>query len=320
MKILVAGTLTESAVTRLRQRHELVMAVGARPDRIANLIGDCDALIFRSGVEITADVLRKASALRLVIRAGSGYDNIDLDELANMRLRVVRIPGPGAKAVAELAFTMMLALSRQLIWADREWRTGNWVKPQAVGHLLTGRSLGIVGAGNIGARTGELGSHWGMNVSGCVEFPTDAIRERLASRGIELTDFESVMANSDYVSVHVPLTAATQGLIDASAIARMRRGAYLVNLSRGGVVDEAALRNALLDGHLAGAGLDVHAAEGDGKVSSLADLDNVVLTPHIGASAIEAQEEIGRLAVEAADRGVAPGDLLPGTPDNFVVI
>lgn len=320
MKILVAGAISPTAAAELERDHELVLAVGADPGRLAECIGDCEVLIFRSGVDITAEVLRAASRLRLVIRAGSGYDNMDLDELGRMRLRVVRIPGPGAKAVAELAFSMMLALSRRILWADREWRAGHWVKPDATGRLLTGRTLGIVGTGNIGTRTGALGAAWDMEVVGCVEWPSESIRLRLEGHGIRLTDFDTVIEQSDYVSVHVPLTDATRGLIDGEVIDRMKTGAYLVNLSRGGVVDELALRTALTSGHLAGAGLDVHASEGDGRISPLADLDTVILTPHIGASAIDAQEEIGRLIVAAVRRGVETDDLVPGTPENFVVI
>lgn len=320
MKILIAGELSPSALADLETRHELVMAVGADSDVLASLIGDCEVLVFRSGVEIDKHVLRCARTLRLIVRAGSGYDNLDLDELATMHLRIVRIPGPGAKAVAELAFTMMLALSRRLLWADGAWRSGHWVKSQAQGRLLTGRRLGIVGAGNIGSRTGELGAAWGMQVTGCVETPNEATRRQLASRGIELTDFETVIGQSDYVSVHVPLTPSTRGLIGADALRRMRPSSYLVNLARGGVVEETALRAALTSGHLAGAGLDVHALEGEGNISGLADLENVILTPHIGANALDSQEEIGRLVVQTIERGVEPSDLLPGTPENFVVI
>lgn len=320
MRILIASGISAEAAEALSADHELVMAVGADEHRLKEAIVGCDALVFRSGVEITAAVLDSGDALRLIVRAGSGYDNIDLARLAEMRVRFVRIPGPGAKAVAELAFTMMLALSRQLRWADREWRAGQWVKSKAKGRLLTGRDLGIVGAGNIGSRTGQLGAAWGMRVTGCVEHPDEAERIRLEHHGIRLTGFDEVMATSDYVSVHVPLQDSTRNLIDRSAIESMRPGSILLNLARGGVVDEKALRDALVSGHLAGAGLDVHEVEGDGNVSGLADLDNVILTPHIGAATIDSQRAIGEIIVECINTPVTESDLRPGVPANFVVM
>jgi phosphoglycerate dehydrogenase-like enzyme len=138
--------------------------------------------------------------------------------------------------------------------------------------------------------------------------------------GIRLADFDTVISESDFVSVHVPLSPSTRNLIGADVLGKMRPGAILVNLSRGGVVDELALAEALIGGHLGGAGLDVHTAEGEGKVSPLAHLPNVILTPHIGAVATDAQDEIGRLIVECVRRGATPEDLQPGVPKNFVVI
>jgi phosphoglycerate dehydrogenase-like enzyme len=318
MRVLIASSIAPQAMDDLAREHELVLAVGASEHELAEAIAGSHALVFRSGVDISAGVLDRADSLRLVIRAGSGYDNIDLARLATMKLRVVRIPGPGATAVAELAFAMMLSLARNLQWADREWRAGHWVKSQANGRLLTGRVLGIVGAGNIGRRTGALGSAWGMDVLGCVERPNSTIDRALAADGIRCTTFDDVISNSDFVSVHVPLQESTRNLIDA--VASMRRGSILVNLSRGGVVDETALRDALLSGHLAGAGLDVHAHEGDGRISPLADLEQVVLTPHIGASTLDSQAEIGRLIVECLRHPVPDDELLPGLPANFTVI
>ncbi|HVR32922.1 MAG TPA: NAD(P)-dependent oxidoreductase [Acidimicrobiia bacterium] len=320
MKILIASSIAQSALDELATAHDLVYAVGASEADLAQAITGCDALVFRSGVDITATVLDHAGSLRLIVRAGSGYDNIDLDRLAEMRLRFVRIPGPGAKAVAELAFALMLGLARQVRWADREWRAGRWVKSQAQGRLLTGRSLGIVGAGNIGSRTGALGAAWGMSVTGCVELPAPSIEEALSRRGIRLAGFDQVMSESDFVSIHVPLQDSTRNLIDARVIGSMRPGSILVNLSRGGVVDELALRDALLSGHIAGAGLDVHSAEGNGRISPLADLENVVLTPHIGASTSDSQEEIGRMIVKCLADPPSDDDLRAGTPDNFTVI
>ncbi len=320
MKILLASAIAPEAIADLAERHQVVQRFGADEASLVEAIAGCEALVFRSGVQITERVLAAGTQLHTIIRAGSGYDNIDLDALGTMKVRFVRVPGPGAKAVAELAFAHMLNLSRQVRWADGEWRRGNWVKRQARGRLLTGRVLGVVGAGNIGTRTGRLGVAWDMEVLGCVEHPTADARQRLTEAGIRLTGIDEVLAESDYVCVHVPLQESTRMLIGPGELAHMKPGAFLVNMARGGVVDELALREALLSGHLAGAALDVHAEEGDGNISPLADLENVILTPHIGAATIDSQREIGALIVRGIEE--APADLpdATATAENFIVL
>lgn len=320
MKILVASNIAPEALDALRANHDVVYTPGDPEEELERSIKDRECLIFRSGVQISARVLAAAPDLRLIIRAGSGYDNIDLDRLAERKIRVVRIPGPGAKAVAELSFTLMLALARQVFWADREWRAGRWVKPQAAGRLLTGKVLGIVGAGNIGSHTGALGAAWGMTVLGCVHWPSEPVAQRLREQKIELVPLPEVLARSDFVSIHVPLEDSTRNLIDAAALRSMKPGSFLVNLSRGGVVDETALRLALEDGHLAGAALDVHEREGDGEISQLANLDSVILTPHIGASTVDSQREIGQLIIGSVATYEHAAVHLPATLDNFIVL
>lgn len=321
MKILMASSIAPDAIERLSTRHEIVRRFGADEADLSEAIAGCGALVFRSGVQITKGVLDAATDLELVVRAGSGFDNIDLDHLARRPLRFVRVAGPGARAVAEMSFTLMLSLARQLMWADREWRQGHWVKPQAGGRLLEGKTLGIVGAGNIGTTTGMLGAAWGMRVLGCVEHVNEAQAARLAAAGIELADLDVVVGEADFLSIHVPLHDSTRGLLDDRRLRSMKPGAFLVNMARGGVVDEAALRGLLVAGHLAGAALDVHAVEGDGNVSPLADLDNVILTPHVGAQTVDSQQQIGRLIEQAVDEHLRLGPTsLPATPDNFIVM
>ncbi len=320
MKVLLASSIDPGTVARLREAHEVVTAFGAPEAELIAAVEGCQALVFRSGVEITAGVLDAATDLTVIVRAGSGYDNIDLEPVRRRGIRFIRVPGPGAKAVAELAFAQMLALARNLFWADREWRAGNWVKTMANGRLLTGKTLGVVGAGNIGSRVGAMGAAWGMRALGCVEHPTETAARRLAERGIELTDLDRILAEADFVSIHTPLQASTRNLIGADALGKMKPGSYLVTLARGGVVDEGALRAALESGHLAGAALDVHEREGNGNVSPLAGLPNVILTPHIGASTSDSQAEIGQIILECIQDAVTrPPDLVPGVED-FVVI
>lgn len=314
MKILLASPIHQDALDELRSRHELVMAYDASPDELKQKIIGCDVLIFRSGVKITADVMAQSPNLRLILRAGSGLDNIDVDYVLKHGIQLIRIPGPGAKAVSELAFALMLNLARNVRAADELLRQGHWAKHQMTGFLLTGKVLGVVGAGNIGSRVGQMGAAWGMKVLGCVEHYSEERSEELAKKGIHLTSFDEVISQADFVSLHVPKTPKTSNMINADTLARMKRGAFLVNLARGGVVDEQALRQALVSGHLRGAALDVHAAEGEGKISPLADLANVLLTPHIGAGTYDSQREIGEIAVarinafEAEEAAREPGE------------
>jgi phosphoglycerate dehydrogenase-like enzyme len=215
-----------------------------------------------------------------------------------------------------MAFALMLALARNLLRADRLLRQGRFAKPEMTGHLLHGKTLGVVGAGQIGSTVGRMGAAWGMRVLGCTESGGEAAAARLAAQGIRRAGLDELLRRSDFVSVHVPLQASTRHLIDANALARMKRGAFLVNLARGGVVDERALHAALVSGHLAGAALDVHEREAEGAVSPLAGLENVVLTPHIGASTHDSQRRIGELVVRAIDSFAgAAGGLARAIPE-----
>ena len=298
MKILLASSIDPDAINWLRERHEVVSAFNAPQEVLQAHIKDREVLIFRSGVEITAQVLESAPRLKLLVRAGSGFDNIDLDYLQQRRIRMVRSPGPGAQAVAEMAFALMLALARNLLEADRLWRQGRWAKFELVGHLLKGKTLGIVGCGNIGSRVGQLGVAWGMQSWGCVDDPKPQIATALRQHGIVLKEFRELLAGADFVSIHVPLQDSTRYMFNEETLSWIKPGAFLINLARGGVVDERALYQALTEGRLRGAALDVHEKEGQGMISPLAGSPNVILTPHIGAMTIDSQREIGRIVTQ----------------------
>jgi phosphoglycerate dehydrogenase-like enzyme len=268
---------------------------------------------------MSADVLSGAPDLRLVVRAGSGLDNLDLDHLASAGIRLFRVPGPGARAVAELTFGLILAVARRIAEADRQVREGRWRKHELAGPLLEDKVLGIVGAGNIGSTVGRLGVAWGMRVVGCIAEGDDVSRARLEGSGIAILDLDAVVSAADILTIHVPLLPTTRYLVGASVIARLRPRSIVVNAARGGVLDEGALYEALASGHLAGAGLDVHEREGDGVVPRLADLANVVLTPHIGAMASDAQQQIGARVVELVD-AYERGDLdIVARPEELVL-
>lgn len=301
MKILIASKIDPTAIEKLRQNHEVVCAFGADKATLKAVIQDCDVLIFRSGVDISAEVMAASPSLKLLIRGGSGVDNLDMDYVNQRGLRLVRVPGPGAKAVAELSFALMLALARKVVEADRLTREGHWAKSEMTGYLLTGKVLGVIGAGNIGFRVAQMGTAWGMKVLACVEHSSLERKEEFERAGIQLTTCEQILAEADFVSVHVPLKPSTRNFIAKEELALMKPNAYLVNLARGGVVNEAALHQALAEGRLGGAALDVHQAEGEGKISPLAEFKNVILTPHIGASTFDSQKEIGAIILETIE-------------------
>ena len=305
MKVLIASKIDPEAIKKLQETHEVVCAFAADKETLKSAIQGCDVLIFRSGVDISGEVMAAAPTLKLLIRGGSGTDNLDLDYINRQGLRLVRIPGPGAKSVAELTFAFFLALARKVLEADRLTRQGHWAKSEMSGYLLTSKTLGVLGAGNIGGWVAHMGAVWGMNVLACVEHPSPARKLGFERAGIELTTRERILAEADFISIHVPLKPDTRDFIDKDEIALMKKTAYLVNMARGGVVNEAALRDALAEGRISGAALDVHQAEGEGKISPLAEFKNVILTPHIGASTFDSQKEIGRIILETMDAFVA---------------
>lgn len=294
MKVLVASKIDGEAVEALRAAHDVVVAVGAPRDELERLLADREVLVFRSGVDIDERLLDRAPRLRLIVRAGSGLDNLDLATVTSRGIVLQRVPGPGARAVAELTFALFLGLARQVLVADRLLRAGHWAKNDIVGWNLGGKTLGVVGLGSIGTTVARLGLGWGMRVIGCVEHPDPDRKALFAAEGIELMSLPEVLATGDFLSLHVPLDDETRGLIGREELELMRPGSFLVNIARGGVVDEQALLEALrTDGAPAGAALDVHVTEGEGGVSPLADLPNVILTPHIGAMTVDAQRQIG---------------------------
>ena len=302
MKLLLASPIDPQAVDTLRRGHDLRQVSSAEPSALRAATADSEVVVLRSGVLLSADVLSGAGNLRLVVRAGSGLDNIDLDCARRLGIRVVRVAGMSAPPVAEFTFALLLSLARKVNLADRLIRQGRWPKPELGGPLLRGRVLGVVGAGNIGGLVGEMGAAWGMRVLGCVAHPDTEIANRLARRGVTLVDFDEVVERSHFMTLHVPLDGSTHHMVDASVLDRMRPGSLLVNAARGGVVEEKALYDALTTGGtVAGAALDVHESEGEGVLSPLAELPNVVLTPHIGAMALDSQRLIGERVVELVE-------------------
>jgi phosphoglycerate dehydrogenase-like enzyme len=248
--------------------------------------------------QVDADVLA-LPGLRIIVRFGSGTDNVDLEAARRLGVLVAATPGANAVSVAELALSLMLGLARQVTVMDRMVRSGSWQRPVAM--ELQGRRLGIVGAGSVGLEVARRARCLGMDV---VAYDS----REVAASGLTMVPFGELLDSADVISIHCPLTEQTAGLFSAQVLRRMKPGALLVNTARGGIVDEAALAEVLTDGHLAGAALDCFATE-PLTASRLMDIGNVILTPHAGAATREAAERAGLIAVGEIARALSGQDL-----------
>lgn len=298
MNILIISPIDQKAIETLKRHHDVACGYKLSEVELRKAIEPCEVLVFRSGVEVTAQLMECAPNLKKLIRAGSGIDNLDLEYVKQRGLRLERIPGPGGIAVAEMAFALMLALSRNVLAAHDSMCRGEWKKHQLSGYVLNGKTLGIIGVGNIGERVGRMGAAWNMQVIGYDKYISPDRASELAKHGIRQTNFDEVVEEADYLCLHVPHDDTSRYLINGDVLSRMKRGAFLINMARGGVVDEQALYEALKsESRLGGAALDVHEQEGKGLLSPLAGLPNVILTPHIGSTTIDTQREIGERIV-----------------------
>src|SRR6202023_2180001 len=281
--------ISSSAIDLLREPRWTVVTPDQIEGKLAAHLQSADALIVRSAVQVDADLLEHARKLRVIGRAGVGVDNIDLDAATRKGIAVMNTPGANAIAVAEHALALMLAMARHISRANELMHAGKWEKKSLQGTELRGKTLGIVGLGRIGMEVARRAQAFGMEVVAHDPFVSTTVAKE---QGIGLGRLEEGYAPADYLSVHVGLTPQTTGMINAESLKKMKRGASLVNCARGELVNEAALAHALKQGHVAGAALDVFVEE-PLKNSPLTELDNVILTPHIGGSTHEAQEAVG---------------------------
>lgn len=296
MKVLISDKLAEEGVRILEEAgFEVDVNVGLDPEQRKKIIGDYDAMIIRSATKVTPDLLEAASKLKVIARAGTGLDNVDIPAATDKGVVVMNTPGQNSNAAAELAVGMLFALSRHVPRGTAGLKSGKWEKKQLQGRELKGKTLGVIGLGNIGAIVAELARGIKMNVIGFDPFFTD---DQIRERGAEPVTFDDLLARSDYVTVHVPKTEETTHLFRAETLAKMKDGAYLVNCARGGIVDEEALCDALEAGKLAGAALDVFETEPPAENHRLLFRDELVCTPHLGASTAEAQVNVAVAAAE----------------------
>ena len=254
-------------------------------EELLSVIGEYEALLIRSRTKVDRKVLDRAEKLRLVARPGTGLDNVDVDYAKQKGVTVLNSPESLVEGVAEHVILLMLALSRRLVGADTGMKAGRWEKNRLVGSELKGKILGIVGLGRIGRRIGEIAKTMGMEiiVYDVIVIPTDI----LASLGARVVSLDELFMQSDYITLHVPMAPDTVHLVGAARLAQMKKNAFLVNTSRGGVIDEPALAAALGEGRIAGAALDVF--EEEPPSGEILTAPNILLTPHIGGQTLEAQ-------------------------------
>lgn len=302
MRVLVSDPLDAVAIAALRAAgHDVVEARGLSGDTLAAALGGFHGLLVRGATRVTADVLRRATTLRVVVRAGTGLDNVDAAAAAERGITVLNTPAANAVSVAELVIGLLLAFERHVPQAAADLRAGRWEKSKWMGRELAGRALGLVGFGRIGREVALRARAFEMTVSAHDPALAGWPAEFAWVPGVALGE---VLERSDVVSLHVPLARETHGLIGAAELGRMKKDAVLVNCARGGVVDEAALQVALERGAIRGAILDVFETEPPGS-SPLLRLPNVLAVPHLGASTREAQVRAGAEAARLMNEALA---------------
>jgi len=296
-KVLISDALSPAAVQIFKDRGievDFQPALGKDKEKLAAIIGNYDGLAIRSATKVTPKVLEWAKNLKVIGRAGIGVDNVDIPAATAKGIIVMNTPFGNSITTAEHAITLMLALARQIPEADRSTQAGKWEKNKFMGVEITGKTLGVIGCGNIGAIVAERALGLKMKV---VAFDPFLSPERAVALGVEKVELDELLKRADFITLHTPLTDKTRNIIDAKAIEKMKKGVRVINCARGGLVDEAALRAALDAGKVAGAAFDVFVTE-PATENVLFGHPNVVCTPHLGASTMEAQENVALQVAE----------------------
>jgi len=296
-KVLISDALSDAAVQIFKDRSievDFQPNLGSDKEKLAALIGGFDGLAIRSATKVTAKLLEQAKNLKVVGRAGIGVDNVDIPAATAKGVIVMNTPFGNSITTAEHAITMMLALAREIPQADASTQAGKWEKNRFMGVEITAKTLGVIGCGNIGSIVVDRAHGLRMKV---IAYDPFLSAERARDLGVEKVELEELFRRADFITLHTPLTEKTKNIIDAKSIATMKKGVRIINCARGGLVDEAALRQALDSGHVAGAAFDVFIEE-PAKANPLFGHPNVVCTPHLGASTAEAQENVALQVAE----------------------
>jgi D-3-phosphoglycerate dehydrogenase len=301
MKILVADKISPKGVAFLRQQtgFEVVEAYGSTPAQVLDLVKDVHAIAVRSETKISREVFAAAPLLKVVGRAGVGVDNVDVDAATERGVVVMNTPGGNTISTAELTFTHILCCARPIAQGAASMKAGNWDRKTLSGVELLRKNIGVIGLGRIGGEVAKRAQAFGMKVLAYDPYLTPA---RAAAMQVESVSLDRLLAESDYITVHMPLTDETNNMINEAALAKCKKGVRIVNCARGGIVNEKALVAALKSGQVGAAGLDVFETEPLPKDSELRSAPNIILTPHIAASTTEAQETVGiEIAEQIAD-------------------
>ena len=302
-KVVVAEAIADVAIETLDAWCDVEVAIGADRDELIAALGDAVALLVRSATKVDAEMIAAAPMLEVIGRAGVGLDNIDVEAAEARGIVVVNAPDASTISAAEHTMALLLAIARRIPEADASLRAGRWERRDLAGVELYGKTLGILGLGRIGAQVAQRAAAFGMRIIAFDPFVGD---DRAEAVGAQLVSLDDVLAEADFLTIHAPRSADTEGLIDADALASMKPTARLINVARGGIVDEMALTAAIANGTIAGAALDVFAVEPT-TVSPLFEFPQVVVTPHLGASTYEAQHRAGASVVEAVVAALGAG-------------
>jgi len=309
MKVLIADSVSEEGLEILRRQAQVDVKTGLKPPELVSIIGDYEALVVRSGVKVTADIIKAGKKLQVIGRAGVGVDNIDVDEATRCGIVVVNAPTGNTISAAEHTIALMLALARHIPQANAVLKSGVWKRNEFMGTEVRNKTLGIIGLGKIGAEVARRALGLEMKL---IAYDPFISADHARNLHVELVPLKRLFKEADFITVHTPLTPQTKGLIGAKELAQVKPTVRIINCARGGIIDEAALAKAVKEKRVAGAAIDVFSTE-PATESVLFDSDNIIVTPHLAASTTEAQ------ALAAKDVAEQVIDVLNGHPARYSV-
>jgi len=296
VKVLVSDSISQKGIEILKNAGlQVDVKTGLKPEELKKIIGEYDALVIRSATKVTADIIEAADKLKVIGRAGTGVDNVDKVAATKKGIVVMNTPGVNTITTAEHTIALLFSLARKVPQATASLKAGKWEKKKFMGIELYNKTLGIIGLGRIGSEVAKRMQCMGMNILAYDPFLSD---ERAEELGIIKTDLDRIFAESDFITIHTPLTSETKYLINKNTIAKMKKGVFIINCARGGIVNEKDLYEAIQSGKVAGAALDVFETEPPEEENPLIKDEKIICTPHLGASTLEAQENVSIVIAE----------------------
>lgn len=309
-RVLVSDPVSEEGLKLLQEAAQVDVRTDLSPEELMEIIADYDGLLVRSGTQVTAELIAAGKKLKVIGRAGVGVDNIDVQKATEQGVLVINAPEGNTISAAEHAMALMLALARNIPQASASLKEGQWKRSKFIGLELYKKTLGIIGLGRIGSEVAKRARAFGMNI---LAYDPYISAERAEKLGVVPVSLKEIFSSSDFITLHIPKTPATQYIIGTAELARMKKGVRIINCARGGLIDEKALYQAIVDGRVAGAAIDVFEEEPPGSDNPLLKLEQVITTPHLGASTQEAQVNV---AVQVAEEMV---NFLKGEPIHMAV-